>query len=116
MSAPFDLFARLTPALEDIKALAGSTTASLLGVQRDAAQIVSHANAIVPPDELKSAHALLVSAAQLASNAARIRWEATLAGNLARAWDASSAAAGALMLGARARTDIQALLRPPPLQ
>jgi hypothetical protein len=116
MSAPFDLFARLRPALEDIKALAGSTTASLLGVQRDAAQIVSHANAIVPPDELKSAHALLVSAAQLASNAARIRWEATLAGNLARAWDASSAAAGALMLGARARTDIQALLRPPPLQ
>jgi hypothetical protein len=116
MSAQIDLFARLKPALEDIKALAGSTTDSLLGVQRDAAQIVAHASAIVPPDELKAAHALLVSAAQLANNAARIRWEATLAGNIARAWDASSAAAGALMLGARARTDIQALLRPPPIQ
>ena len=35
--------------------------------------------AIVPPDELSDAHALLVSAAQLADNAARIRREATLA-------------------------------------
>jgi hypothetical protein len=32
---------------------------------------------------------------------------------VARAWDASSAAAGALMLGARATVEIQALLRPP---
>jgi hypothetical protein len=115
MSAPIGLFARLQPALEDIKALAGSTADSLLAVQRDAAQILAHASAIAPPDELKAAHALLVSAAQLANNAARIRWEATLAGNIARAWDASSAAAGALMLGARARTDIQAQLRPPQL-
>jgi hypothetical protein len=116
MSVPIDLFARLKPALEDIKALAGSTITALLGVQRDATQIVARASRIAPPDELKAAHALLVSAAQLANNAARIRWEATLAGDLARAWDASSAAAGALMLGARARTDIQAQLRPPPLQ
>ena len=70
---------------------------------------------IEPPDELRAAHALLVSAVQLAANAARIRREATLAGDMARAWDASSAAAGALMLGARARSDIQALLRPPQL-
>jgi hypothetical protein len=62
---------------------------------------------------MAAAHALLVSAAHLAGNAARIRREATLAGDLARAWDASSAAAGALMLGARARADIQSFLRPP---
>jgi hypothetical protein len=35
---------------------------------------------------------------------------------MTRAWDASSAAAGALMLGARARTDIQSLLKPPQLR
>jgi hypothetical protein len=34
---------------------------------------------------------------------------------MTRAWDASSAAAGALMLGAKARTDIIAALRPPQL-
>jgi hypothetical protein len=35
---------------------------------------------------------------------------------MARAWDASSAAAGALMLGIQARRDIQASLRPPALR
>ena len=39
-----------------------------------------------------------------------------LSGNVARAWDASSAAAGALMLSAKARAELQALLRPPQLQ
>ena len=71
---------------------------------------------IVPPEEFRQAHALLVSAVQLAGNAAQIRHEATLADDIARAWDASSAAAGALMLGARARDDMQNLLRPPQLR
>jgi len=52
----------------------------------------------------------------LAGQAAQVRRAATLAGDMARAWDASSAAAGALMLGSRARTDIQTLLRPPQLR
>ncbi len=113
MTAPIDLFARLTPPLEDIKALSGSTPEALFTVHRLVTQIVKTATAIVPPEELKTAHALLISAAQLADNAARIRREATLAGDMARAWDASSAAAGALMLEGRARTDMQALMRAP---
>jgi hypothetical protein len=56
---------------------------------------------------------VFVSAAYLARNAALIRREATLASSIERAWDASSAAAGALMLGARARSDIQRQLRRP---
>jgi hypothetical protein len=110
---PMDLFAQMKPSLENIKALAGSSPASLLTVERLVAQITELAATVVPPQEMAAAHALLVSAAQLAGNAARIRREATLAGDLARAWDASSAAAGALMLGARARADIQSFLRPP---
>jgi len=116
ISAPFDLFARLKPSLEDIKLLAGSSPASLAAIDRIVARIVKTASAIAPPEELGAAHALLVSAAQLADNAARIRREAILSGDLARAWDASSAAAGALMLGERARSDIQALLRRPELR
>ena len=50
------------------------------------------------------------------SNAALTRRRASLANNMDLAWNASSAAAGALMLGARARTDILALLRPPQLR
>ncbi len=70
---------------------------------------------VAPPEEAAGAHALLLSAVQLAGNAAQIRREAALAGDMSRAWDASSAAAGALMLGAKARTDILSALRPPQL-
>jgi hypothetical protein len=55
----------------------------------------------------------MLSAAQLTASAVSVRREATLANDLNRAWNASSAAAGALMLGTRARADILALLRPP---
>jgi len=116
MSVPMDLFAQLKPSLENIKALAGSSPGNLTFIERISARILKLSAAIVPPDEFVAAHALLVSAVQLATQAAQVRREATLAGNMARAWDASSAAAGALMLGARAQTDIQALLRPPQLR
>jgi len=113
VGTPLALFAQLKPALEAVKALSGSTPVTLAAMDRTVGRILKLANAIVPPEEAVTAHALLVSAVQLAGNAAQIRREATMAGDMARAWDASSAAAGALMLGARARADIQALLRPP---
>lgn len=113
---PMDLFAQLKPSLEAVKALSGSGPEALALLQRNAARILKLATAIVPPAELAAAHALLISAVQLANNAAQIRREATLAGDMPRAWDASSAAAGALMLGARARSDIQSLLKPPQLR
>ena len=113
--APMDLFAGLKAPLEDIKELAGSPPGSLAMLQRSAARIATLIAAVVPPEEVTAAHALLLSAVQLAGNAAQIRREAALAGDMARAWDASSAAAGALMLGAKARTDILAALRLPQL-
>ena len=70
---------------------------------------------VEPPEEFRNAHALLASAAQLALTAASIRREATLAGDLSRAWDASSAAAGALMLTTRAQTEMQTVSRLPRL-
>ena len=116
IGSPMDLFAQLRPALEDIKSLSGSSPSALDRVERLVARILQRASAIAPPDELSAAHALFVSAAHLAENAANIRREATLSSSLERAWDASSSAAGALMLGARARTDIQTLLRRPQLR
>src|SRR3954454_972270 len=113
---PIDLFAQLKAPLEAVKALSGSAPSTLTAVQRTVAQILKLALAIAPPEELAPAHALLISAVQLAGNAVEIRREAAMASNMARAWDASSAAAGALMLGARARSDIQALLKPPQLR
>jgi hypothetical protein len=114
--APMDLFTLLKPSLEAVKALSGSAPGTLGAIQRSVSRILNLASAIAPPDELAAAHALLVSAVQLAGTAAQIRREATLASDMTRAWDASSAAAGALMLGARARADIQSLLKPPQLR
>ncbi len=113
VQVPIDLFLQLKPSLEAVKALSGSNLSALAGIERSTAQILLLVSAIAPPDELVSAHSLLLSAVQLAGHAAEIRREATLAKDITRAWDASSAAAGALMLGARARSDIQTLARPP---
>jgi len=101
--------------LDDIKELSGASQATLTLVRREVARALRLLEQTTPPAEGLAAHALLVSAAHLADSAARIRAEATASGDLARAWDASSAAAGALMLGAKAKSDIQAFLRPPQL-
>jgi len=113
---PLDQFAALKSDLEDIKSLAGTPPGTLRFIERAIARLSKAANAIQPPEELADAHALFVSAIGLAQNAASIRREATVDASIGRAWDASSAAAGALMLGAKARTDIQKLLRRPQLQ
>ncbi len=116
MSLSMARFARLKPALDDIRALAGSTPGTLVTVERVARMIQRSMAKIVPPDDLRAIHALLLSAAQMAESSASIRRQAALAGDMARAWDASSAAAGSLMLAARARSDLQTVVRIPQLQ
>jgi hypothetical protein len=104
---------RLAPLLEDIKALAGSGPDAIGAIIRTAAQIQSVMATITPPTELTEVHTLLASAVQLADNAAKVRREAAIQGSMARAWDASSAAAGALMLATRAQDELRTALRPP---
>jgi hypothetical protein len=115
MTTPLSRLGRLQAPLEDIKALAGSSPFALASIQKTAAQAMKTLSGIAPPEEFRAVHALFVSAAQLADGAAKIRLEAALTGDLRRAWDASSAAAGALMLAARARTEFQSLFRLPQL-
>lgn len=105
----------LESALEDIKTLAGSSPQDLNAIRRTASQVLDVIRLIVPPEECQAAHTMLLSAAQLAGSAADIRREASLNGDIARAWDASSAAAGAMMLGSRAKDDIEHLLALPQL-
>jgi hypothetical protein len=115
MAGPLARLDRLKVHLEDIKALAGSSPFALSAVQQGAGQATKALSAIVPPEEFRAAHALFLSAAQLADTAANIRLEAALTRDLRRAWDASSAAAGALLLDAQARNDYRSLLRLPQL-
>ena len=69
----------------------------------------------MPPSDLAAVHALMVSAAQLAAQAVAVRRDAVTSGAMDRAWQASSAAAGALMLLDRARKDLASALVPPVL-
>ena len=115
MALPLVRLQRVTRSLEDIKALAGSSPDAIGRVLYNTERIQKSLATIEPPSELRDAHSLFVSAVQLADNAARIRREAAVAGNLSRAWDASSAAAGALMLADRARQEMQVAMRPPQL-
>ena len=112
MALPLARLQRMTRTLEDIKALAGSTPDAIGRVLYNTERIQKSLATIEPPSELRDAHSLFASAVQLADSAARIRREAAIAGNLSRAWDASSAAAGALMLADRARQDMQVAMRP----
>jgi hypothetical protein len=108
-------FTQLTAPLENIKALAGSSPFALSSIQRAATEIRSNMSKVSPPRELQQTHSLLMSAVELADSAARIRREAALTGSMTRAWDASAAAAGSLMLVARALSEMQTLMKTPQL-
>jgi len=113
---PLQRLDNLKPSLDNIKSLAGSGPWALANIDRTTRDVLKVMSALEPPVELQSAHALLLSALQMAQNAANIRREAALTRSIARAWDASAAAAGSMMLTARARTEIQDVLRPPQFQ
>jgi hypothetical protein len=107
--------ARLKPVLENIRALAVSAPDAISALEQAGAGVLAVLQSLEAPEELRVAHALLVSAAQLATSAAQIRREAALAGDLTRAWDASAAAAGALMMVDRARAELRGALSLPQL-
>jgi hypothetical protein len=107
-------FSKLKQPLEDIKLLASSPPNALTTVRRTAEIFLNAVATVVPPPECRPVHELLISAAQLADSATLIRRDAVRTSALTRAW-ASSAAAGSLMLAARAESEMQALLRPPQL-
>jgi hypothetical protein len=101
------------PNLEDVRAQAGPSPAALTRLLGTLGREARRLAAIIPPVELVAVHALLRSACEMAENAATLRLQAASDNDLDRAQQASSAAAGALMLLAKARADLDAALRPP---
>lgn len=113
MAPTLERFRRMSPILEDIKALAGAGPSGLGSILSVTQRVQRTLTVVKVPPELADVHNMFVSASQLASNAAQIRREAAINNNMNRAWDASSAAAGALMLITRGRADLTKALRPP---
>jgi hypothetical protein len=104
---------RAQRSLDDIKGLAGSEAAVLVGLGDRLAAHAKTLGVLAVPDELKPAHALLTSAVNLAETAVTTRRQAAVSGELQLAWDASSAAAGSMMLLSKAREDMEAAVRLP---
>lgn len=102
--------------LDDIKRLAGSDATMLVALGERLATNLKTLGVVPVPEELKPAHALLMSAVNLAETAVKMRRQATVSGELALAWDASSAAAGSMMLLTRAREDMEAAVRIPQIR
>ena len=110
IAEPLAIMRREKGALDEIRRLAGPPHAQL----NDLAVAVKRAQRLLDkvsvPDEVTAAHSLLKNAVQLAIRAADGRQQAVLTRNMQTAQEASSAAAGALMLFDKATTDLRILL------
>ena len=106
---------RNTPALQDVRAQAGPPASKLQSVldrwRRDGTRL----DRITPPADLVPVHALFRSAWEMGEQAFSLRLSAAASNDPGRAQQASSAAAGALMLLTRARADLDAALARPAL-
>jgi hypothetical protein len=101
--APLDEIRRLAgPTQPRLARLAASIAAAMAAMKGAAAQDV--------PAEAAAAHSLLQTAIHLASQAAETRRRAVLSKEMKPAWEASSAAAGALLLLDRATEELQGLM------
>jgi hypothetical protein len=99
--------------LDDIRTLSGPAPERLRGLSRRLAQDGRRLALVDPPKELVSVHAILRSAFELAENAVRLRRDAIDVADVALARQASSAAAGSMLLLSRARVDLDAAMRSP---
>ena len=107
--------APLARALEDIKALSGPEPRLLVEAEALLANLRADARRRSVPDEATATQQIWLSAQQLALRAVQSRRAAIRGGDLQQAWEASAAAAGALLLLQQLRTDVAALVRPPTL-
>jgi len=104
------------PQLEAIRRLDGPPLGILQSLQSRLSGGAERLQRVDVPEDLRVTHSNLVGAWRFAENAAKGRADAVSTGNVARAWEASSAAAGALMLLSQVQKGIQDLLELPHLK
>jgi hypothetical protein len=107
---------KLRNRLEDVRALAGPPVSELPEAIQRFERAYRQLRLVHPPDEMASAHATLLSAAELGQQACRTRERATMTGDVKLAWDASAAASGSIMMLAQGRQQVEVASRPPELR
>lgn len=114
--SPMQQLAGAGASLDAIKRLSGPDPEVLARLRDRLVRTNQVMTRITPPAGAGGVHATLTSAGQLALCAVETRVRAIQTGDLQVAWDASSAATGAMMLLAQARAQLLAVLRPPELK
>ena len=100
--------------LENIRELAGPSPRLLPRLEQRLVMAKQRLAAVSPPAELDAAHGLFGAAFQMARRAVATRRNAVSSKDMKLAWDAASAAAGALMLLDRAAQELDRLTTSPP--
>ena len=104
------------PALESIKKLDGPEPARLDSLNSILRGGSMRLDRLLVPDYLRGTHELVKGAWRFAETAAASRLKAVASADIGTAWEASSAAAGALMMLSLAQKELRALTEPPKLQ
>jgi hypothetical protein len=116
MKGSFSLFDDIVSSLEQVRSMSGPRPEQLMALSKRLAGAERKAAKVVPPEELMAGHALVRSAWELAQNAVRLRLQSVSDNSLAGGQQASSAAAGALMLYRKAVTDLLKVMEEPARQ
>lgn len=110
-----DRLRKSTTGLEQIRQLSGPSPEALVPLASRVTDGWRELKNIRPPAEAEAIHNLLISALQLAIRAAASRQMAIKTADMNTAWEASAAAAGALIMLERAQEDLRKLTAPPGL-
>lgn len=113
MSGSFSALKSASRGLEEVRAMSGPQPKSIDPMLKRLARASRNIAKVTPPGDLAGSHALVRSACELAESAFRLRLDAASRNSIEGAQQASSAAAGALMLISRARADLDEAMRPP---
>jgi hypothetical protein len=108
-----DELRRSARSLEHIRELAGPSPGLLPRLEQRLVMGKQRLAAVSPPAELGAAHGLFGAAFQMARRAVSTRRNAVSSRDMKLAWDAASAAAGALMLLDRAAQELDKQTSPP---
>lgn len=114
VAEPLDRYRSLRSALDDVRALAGPDFRVLNRAEQLLYMARRQLDAITPPAEVQSAHGLMTSFFHVALRAFTDRRTAVSSRDMKLAWEASSAAAGALMLLEQAAAELERLTTTPP--
>ncbi len=116
LGSPLDRLTRSKRWLEDVRELAGPAPNAITQLEERATVAGRELAMVKPPVGLEAAHGMLNTASGLAVRAATARRRAVTSGDMPAAWEASSAASGALMMLERAGEELKRLTERPQLR